>query len=482
MELATSENILNLLFAYNPWWSTNIIQKEFTKDVKRCAYFEAYQTMMNSEIRRFAILCGVRRTGKTTIMYQTIDKLLKSGVPSKNILFVSFDHPLLKLFSFDKVLEIYRTNISCDEEIYCFFDEIQYAENWNIWLKILYDTTPKIKVMATGSASPILQNKSTESGLGRWKIINIPTLSFYEYCMLKKIEINSLPQNISPLQIYQLSKQEQTDIFSKLSNLQIHFLRYLQIGGFPELALSSEGIYAQRILREEIVDKALKKDLPSIYGIRSIRDMEKIFLYLCYCSSNIINISNMTKELNGINRKTVEDYIQYLSGANLIYISPAVSLGVKQLLKTQDKIYIADPAIRNAVLVLGDITNNPDELGLIAETAVYKHIKTYFDNQNTLVGYFRGGAKGKEIDIVVKKDSNINNLLIEVKYREQSKINEDDAIIEQGNKISPGFVVTKRPNDFGLFEYNNTSIYKIPAPAFLYLLGAEEYQQTQNKI
>ncbi len=482
MELATSENILNLLFAYNPWWSTNIIQKEFTKDVKRCAYFEAYQTMMNSEIRRFAILCGVRRTGKTTIMYQTIDKLLKSGVPSKNILFVSFDHPLLKLFSFDKVLEIYRTNISCDEEIYCFFDEIQYAENWNIWLKILYDTTPKIKVMATGSASPILQNKSTESGLGRWKIINIPTLSFYEYCMLKKIEINSLPQNISPLQIYQLSKQEQTDIFSKLSNLQIHFLRYLQIGGFPELALSSEGIYAQRILREEIVDKALKKDLPSIYGIRSIRDMEKIFLYLCYCSSNIINISNMTKELNGINRKTVEDYIQYLSGANLIYISPAVSLGAKQLLKTQDKIYIADPAIRNAVLVLGDITNNPDELGLIAETAVYKHIKTYFDNQNTLVGYFRGGAKGKEIDIVVKKDSNINNLLIEVKYREQSKINEDDAIIEQGNKISPGFVVTKRPNDFGLFEYNNTSIYKIPAPAFLYLLGAEEYQQTQNKI
>ena len=482
MELATSENILNLLFAYNPWWSTNIIQKEFTKDVKRCAYFEAYQTMMNSEIRRFAILCGVRRTGKTTIMYQTIDKLLKSGVPSKNILFVSFDHPLLKLFSFDKVLEIYRTNISCDEEIYCFFDEIQYAENWNIWLKILYDTTPKIKVMATGSASPILQNKSTESGLGRWKIINIPTLSFYEYCMLKKIEINSLPQNISPLQIYQLSKQEQTDIFSKLSNLQIHFLRYLQIGGFPELALSSEGIYAQRILREEIVDKALKKDLPSIYGIRSIRDMEKIFLYLCYCSSNIINISNMTKELNGINRKTVEDYIQYLSSANLIYISPAVSLGAKQLLKTQDKIYIADPAIRNAVLVLGDITNNPDELGLIAETAVYKHIKTYFDNQNTLVGYFRGGAKGKEIDIVVKKDSNINNLLIEVKYREQSKINEDDAIIEQGNKISPGFVVTKRPNDFGLFEYNNTSIYKIPAPAFLYLLGAEEYQQTQNKI
>lgn len=478
MELATTENILNLLFSYNPWWQTGIVQKEFIKEMKRFAYYEAIKTMTNNEIRRSVILCGARRTGKTTIMYQAIDSLIKEGVPAKNIIFVSFDHPLLKLYPFDKVLEIYRTNISSDEEIYCFFDEIQYADNWNSWLKILYDTNPKIKIMATGSASPVLQDKVTESGLGRWKVVHVPTLSFYEYCKLLKIEVPDLPKDIKPTQIYLKSVHEQTEIFNKLSSLQIHFLRYLQVGGFPELALSHDDVYAQRILREDIVDKALKRDLPAIYGIRNITDIEKIFLYLCYSSSNIININTISKELDGVNRKTVEKYIEYLESANLIYISPAISVGAKQLLKTQNKIYIADAAMRNAVLLKDDLTNDPDELGIIAETAVYKHIKSFYYNDNTQIGYSRGDKKEKEIDVVVKS-MKFPPILIEVKYREQSKINEDDAIIEEGSDKIPGLVITKRPNDFGKFEYGNKSIYKIPAPAFLYLLGLVEYQRVK---
>lgn len=478
MELATTENILNLLFSYNPWWQTGIVQKEFVKEMKRFAYYEAVKTMLNTDIRRSVILCGARRTGKTTIMYQAIDNLIKDGVPAKNIIFVSFDHPLLKLYPFDKVLEIYRTNISSADDIYCFFDEIQYADNWNSWLKILYDTNPKIKIMATGSASPILQDKVTESGLGRWKVVHIPTLSFYEYCKLLKIEVPDLPKDIKPTQIYLKSIHEQTEIFNKLSSLQIHFIRYLQVGGFPELALSHDDVYAQRILREDIVDKALKRDLPAIYGIRNITDIEKIFLYLCYSSSNIININTIAKELDSVNRKTVEKYIEYLESANLIYISPAISVGAKQLLKTQNKIYIADAAMRNAVLLKDDITNDPDELGVIAETAVYKHIKSFYYNDNTQIGYCRGDKKEKEIDVVVKSIK-FPPILIEVKYREQSKISENDAIIEEGSDKIPGLVITKRPNDFGKFEYGNKSIYKIPAPAFLYLLGLVEYQRVK---
>ena len=478
MELVTTENVLNLLISYNPWWKTGIVQKNFIKEMKRFAYYEAMTMMLHTEIRRSVILCGARRTGKTTIMYQAIDKLIQDGVPAKNIIFISFDHPLLKLYSFDKVLEIYRTNISSDDEIYCFFDEIQYAENWNSWLKILYDTNPKIRIMATCSASPILQDKATESGLGRWKVVYVPTLSFYEYCKLLNVAVPDLPKDIKPTQMYLKSIQEQTEIFNKLSVLQIHFLRYLQVGGFPELALSHDDVYAQRILREDIVDKALKRDLPAIYGVRNLIDIEKIFLYLCYNSSNIINMSTISKELDSVNKKTIEKYIEYLESANLIYISPAVNVGAKQVLKAQSKIYIADAAMRNAVLLKDDITNDPDELGIIAETAVYKHIKSFYYNDNTQIGYCRGDKKGKEIDIVVKS-MKFSPILIEVKYREQSKILENDAIIEEGNDKIPGLVITKRANDFGRFEYGNTSIYKIPAPAFLYLLGLVEYQRVK---
>ena len=137
--------------------------------MERFAYQETINTLNYKDISPLVVLCGARRTGKATIMYQIISSLLESGTDPKNNLFLSFDHPLLKLCSIDQILEVYRTNISVDEEIYCFFDEIQYAENGNNWLKILYDTNPNISLVATGSASPILMNKLSESALGRGK-------------------------------------------------------------------------------------------------------------------------------------------------------------------------------------------------------------------------------------------------------------------------------------------------------------------------
>lgn len=474
MVVFSEENIIDLLFSYNPWWKSGVVQKEFDKPMKRIAYYEANKVFRNREIRRTVLLSGARRTGKTTIMYQTISTLLHEGVSPKNIVFISFDHPLLKMYDINEVLKVYRANVSSDENIYCFFDEIQYSNDWNAWLKILYDTNPHINIMATGSASPVLEDKVRESGLGRWITIQVPTLSFYEYCNLLNITAVDLPRNIKPTQLYLLDKQEQTEIMNKLKFLQPHFIRYLQVGGFPELAVSKDDVYAQRVLREDIVDKAIKRDLPAIYNIRSITDIEKVFLYLCYNSSNIINLQSICKELQ-VNRATIEKYISYLESANLIYISRLINISSKQILKPQNKIYISDAAIRNAVLLKDDITNDPTELGIIAETAVYKHVKVFSYNDRAQVGYFRGGDKNKEIDIVVKYSENMAPIMIEVKYREDSKIFENDLIVEKASGLIPNLVVTKNIDDFGLIKYpNNKEIYKIPAPVFLYLLGYVE--------
>jgi len=329
MSLVNTENILNLLFSYNPWWQTGIMKKEFDKPMRRFAFYEAEHVLMHPDIRRTVILCGARRTGKTTVMYQLINMLLENGVSPKNILFVSFDHPLLKLCSIDKVMDVYRTNVSAEEKSYCFFDEIQYTSDWNNWLKILYDTNPNIKIVATGSASPMISDKISESGLGRWKIVHVPTLSFFEYCELLNIKVPNLPANIKPTKMYLRSQQEQTDIFNKLSMLQVHFIRYLQVGGFPELALSSDDIYAQRTLREDIVDKALKRDLPSIYGIRNINDIEKYrqkSLYVTrknavrlqkdeYFIADLIGLK--VQDEDGKELGTVKDVIE--TGANDVY-------------------------------------------------------------------------------------------------------------------------------------------------------------------
>ena len=66
MALFTEENIINLLYSYNPWWRTNVVQSEFDKKMKRIAFHEANKIFMNSYIRRTVLLSGARRTGKTT--------------------------------------------------------------------------------------------------------------------------------------------------------------------------------------------------------------------------------------------------------------------------------------------------------------------------------------------------------------------------------------------------------------------------------
>ena len=474
MAITTKEAILKVLSAYNPWWKTGTISPQMSKTYKRFAFHEAMKRLADKGIRRSVVLTGTRRVGKTTIQYQMIESLLKSGVAPQKIVFISLDHPMLKLSQFQDVLECYHENIYAEQDVYYFFDEVQYAQDWDRWLKIIYDTQPDTRIVATGSASPALMKGSRESGAGRWTVIQVPTMSFYEYCELLNLERPNIAPDLKVTTMLHKSQIERTQIMMQLSKVQNHFMRYLQVGGFPELALADNDLMAQQIMREDVVDKVLKRDLPSLYNIRNATELERIFLYLCNVSSEIVSIEAITKELNGVSRTTVENYIQYLESANLIYQSWPVDMAGKKVLKARPKIYIADAAIRNAVLMDDSILTDPIEMGKIVETAVYKHVAAFYYQYATSVGYFRGGKKGKEIDIVVDYP-NTKNILIEVKYREGAPIADDDAIAELCEESSAAIVITKNADDFG---FHNTKcgkdLLRIPAFAFLYLLGNAE--------
>ena len=474
MPITSKDGILKVLTAYNPWWKTGGVNPKMTKSYKRFAFHEAMKRLNETNIRRTVVLTGTRRVGKTTIQYQIIDALLKEGVPPQKIVFISMDHPMLKLSQFHEVLECYHENIYPDQDVYYFFDEIQYASDWDRWLKIIYDNQPDTRVVATGSASPALMKGSRESGAGRWSVIQVPTLSFYEYCELLELDRPNIPENLKVTDLLHKTQIERTQIMMQLTKVQNHFMRYLQVGGFPELALADNDLMAQQIMREDVVDKVLKRDLPSLYNIRNATELERIFLYLCNVSSEIISIDAITKELNGVSRTTVENYIQYLESANLIYQSWPVDMAGKKVLKARPKIYIADAAIRNAVLMDESIMTDPVGMGKVVETAVYKHVTAFYYKFATSVGYFRGGKKNKEIDVVVDYPK-IKNILIEVKYREGAPIADDDAIVEFCDEASAAIIITKTPNDFGVHNTpNGRELLRIPAFAFLYLLGNAE--------
>ena len=474
MAIISKEQLLKVLNAYNPWWKTGTVNPILTKDYKRFAFFEAMKRLDQTDIRRTVVLTGARRVGKTTIQYQMIEALLKQGVDPRRIVFISLDHPMLKLSAFNEILECYHENIYPNEDVYYFFDEIQYASDWDRWLKTIYDMQPQTQIVATGSASPALIKGSSESGAGRWSVISVPTMSFYEYCELLGIETPNFDKKLKISSFLTLSRREQTEIMLKLTEVQKHFARYLQVGGFPELALANNDLMAQQTMREDVVDKVLKRDLPSLYNIRNSTELERIFLYLCNVSSEIVSIDALAKELQGVTRPTVENYIKYLESANLIYQSWPIDMDGKKPLKARPKIYIADAAIRNAVLMNTDVLTDSTEMGKIVETAVYKHVASFYYQKATSVGYYRGGRKDKEIDVVVEYPQ-INNILVEVKYREQAPISDDSAICQLAEKASAAIIVTKTPEDYGVHDAaNGCKLIRIPAYAFLYLLGHAE--------
>ncbi|HET7580557.1 MAG TPA: ATP-binding protein [Bacillales bacterium] len=475
MSFISEEKILKVLVGFNPWWTTSQVPEEFTRPVKRLAYFEANKIFRHPSLRREVILTGPRRVGKTTILYQTIEEKLQEDSPKK-ILYVSFDHPLLKLCSIGEILDVFQDNMAQDSKnLYLFFDEIQYASDWDAWLKTLYDQNPTYKIMATGSASPVLATKMTESGVGRWTQIQIPTLSFYEYIQLMNIPVPELQHEIKPTALSKWKKGELSSLMAILEPLQKHFHRYLLVGGFPEIALGDDIPFSQKMIREDIVDKVMKRDMVTLYGIRNVAELEKIFLYLCMVSGNIVVQDTIAKEI-GVSRPTVGNYLELLEKANLIYLSRPVELKNKKVLKSRPKIYLADPAIRNAVLMLGeDVLTDPNEMGMIIETTLYKHIYSFYYKDQPEIGYYRASGSEKEIDVVVSLP--FGKILIEAKYKGSPGISKNEAIVRWADdeKTIAAIVVTKNSDDYGKVSHDTqTPIIRIPAFAFLYLLGHAE--------
>jgi predicted AAA+ superfamily ATPase len=282
-------------------------------------------------------------------------------------------------------------------------------------------------------------------------------------------------------------KGELADLINRFTTLQRHFNRYITIGGFPELVLANDDSYAQRMLREDVVDKVIKRDVLTLFNVRNPLSMEKLFLYLCMNSSNIFSTQTAAKELENINVKTIEDYISFLEMSNLIYCSDPIGVGSRAALKGKPKIYIADAAIRNAVLMIDDVLSDDKEMGVMVETAVYKHIAAFFQTTSTVrVGYYRKARENqKEVDVVISLPK--ENILCEVKYRNDSSIPASDAIValtkEAGTKVTSAFVVTKSVTDYGVSKHDTpVPILRIPALVFTYLIGMAEANGQAGKF
>ena len=469
MTLLNEQDILANIKDQNSWWDTGKVDPELVPSFKRNEY-ENVRFVFFNKIRRFPVLSGPRRVGKSTIMYQLIDELLQSGVKPSQILFYTFDDYPNDEVSIKDVVRVYNKYIYAKSDFYLFVDEAQNDYSWKSYLKQLYDLNKQIRALVSGSSSIEIEKNSNDSGAGRFLTIKIPTISFYEFCELnnKKIDIG----DIDVFKMHTLSLQEQTSIYLKLVSLYNEFIKYLKLGGFPEFAKNEHYSYVSKLIRDQVVTKAIRQDIPKMLSIRDVDALSNLYSYFCYHTSDVLNVDVISKAL-GIDRITCNLYIDALQTANLIYVSNQLDIGGKKSLKPKRKIYVSDYGIRCAVTRNIDVELNDIEMGYAIETVSFKHTYDYFMSLDDLlytVGYSRGDTSDKEIDIVIKQN-NIDYQYIEAKYRKKAHISDKDGIVVFGLKDVPGYVITKDMFDFGLFNRKQTSIYRIPALAYFYLLG-----------
>ena len=470
MHIFDQTSLNALLQQINPWW-TSEQRPDRVPVVRRQAFYDVLQCISHTQLRRFAVISGARRVGKTTVMRQLIAHLLEQGVPRTNILYISFDNPVFKLSGIHAVLEAYRQITYRGGRCYYFLDEIQYAEDWSLWVKTLYDHHPDVQVVATGSASPALERGTADSGVGRWRVFRMPTLTFREFCTLQGL-VPAQEDTPTLEMLPALHPAEFNMLMMRLGNLSPHWYHYLRQGGFPELLHIEDPEEVQNILQEDVVDKVLKRDVPALFDVRNPVQLEKIFLYLCLHSSNIVNLDTISSAL-GVSKPTLSKYIGYLQDANLIYCARNLCATGKKGLTAQPKIYVADAALRNACLMRFAPLDNESDLGAMVESTVYKHFYAAYGRQGE-VGFIRNGARGSnEIDIAVEL-RNGKRLFCEVKYRNSSELSAQEAIIRQCHE-SPdalALLATKLPQDYGFSTSPGSApLLKIPAHTMCYLLN-----------
>ena len=472
MKISPSE-LISVLAQFNPWWRGGHIAG--LPAWKRAAWHELNQWVTQPPVHRAVLLSGARQVGKTTLLLQCIEDLLQQGVPAANILYVTFDHPMLKLGGIDAVLAAWREREPRTEGIeYLFLDEAQFIRDWGTWVKHQIDFVKDRRIVFTGSATPLLE-ADQESGVGRWHAIRITTLSFYEYLHIKQLALPELPPLRSLRHLFDWTAPDFYRVTELAAPYTGHFHEYLVRGGFPQTAQIESVAQAQRLLREDIIDKVLKRDMTALFGVRRILDLEHTFLYLCMHDGGLLDMTDLCSNLQ-VKRPTAQHFIELLEATHLIYRLPPFGYG-KDVLRARYKVYLADAAISSAVLLKGkNILDDPTALGVATETAVFRHLFARYYAQQVRFTYWRGKQE-REVDVVAEVGGQI--VPFEVKYRTQhTGVRELKGLMElcQQKNISRGYVVTKALDDFGLLAGTpeGINIMRIPAPLICYWMGESE--------
>jgi predicted AAA+ superfamily ATPase len=418
---------VGVLEVFNEWWVSKRVREVFLKPLKRPLYLKILEYLGE---RQVLLITGLRRVGKTTMVYQLIQHLLDEGVPEINIVYFSFDEQSADLNELVKIFEssVLKKRMG-DEKVYFFLDEIQKCGGWQDKIKIFYDLHPNLKFVITGSASAQIDKRAKESLAGRLYDFNLEPLSFKEF-----VEWKGLSVDVKRIELYE-------------NVLNPVFYDYLRKGGFPELVGEESDEKIKMYVKNSVIEKIVYKDFPEEFHIKDYELMKVLIEMIARNPGLIINYDSLSQELRR-NKRTVMNYIFYLQRSFLVRLVSNFRPNFMTSSKKMKKAYLTSTAISFALA--------SDFYG---ERFMEKIVENFAVIQTNAEYYYRNSY---EVDIIIKKEK---ILPIEVKYGKPETRQLEGFMKEYD--ISKAVLLTK--NTFKEKKEGKKTIRLIPVWAFPFL-------------
>jgi predicted AAA+ superfamily ATPase len=422
------------LFKFNEWWETGKISGKNLEKYKRYLFYKIQKFI---EDRQIILITGLRRVGKTRLMYQLIHSLLEKGIDSKKILYFSFDE---EVFDLNDVLETYKREILRKDfkdvdRIYVFLDEIQKVDDWENKIKVYYDLNPNIKFFLSGSASLILSKKAKESLAGRIYEFLLKPLTFKEFLEMKDVKVSFED--------------------AKLLNEKVlpYFTDFLIKAGFPEIIEEEDEEKIRTYVKLSVIDRIIYKDVPTQFGRTDIDLLEKLINLFLKSPGFILNFENLARDLRR-DKKTLMNYIYYLKFSLLINFVSNFRISIRATSRKNRKIY---PATTSFIFSL---------YGRFDDQILGKVLETIFCSEVGANYYFNKG--NKEIDFpIINKDEIIP---VEIKYKiSQSEMKLYSSLLKK-MRLNKGIVLTMDTFD----EFFDNSVKILVFPIWTFLVFMEE--------
>ena len=332
-------------------------------------------------------LTGVRRCGKSTILKMIMEKLQNEYcVPADRIVSIRFDSMEYEDMTAKEMFEVVKARLNPNGKTYFFLDEVQEIEGWEKVVNSIgcdYD----VDLYVTGSNSRMMSSEISTYLTGRYVSFRIFTLSFEEYLTFRKR-------------------------YAEVKDTHAELADYIRLGGFPATHLreySQDEVYT--IVRD-IYNSTIFSDIVKRNQIRKIDQLERVVKYTFSNVGNVFSAKSISdylkSEHRAIDNETVYSYLEKLEKAYLLHRCSRYDLQGKEILKTQEKFYLADTALRYSVLGY-----SPDSVAASLENVVYLELCRRGYTVNI------GKTPDGEVDFVAQRQG--DKLYVQVTHKIESE-------------------------------------------------------------